>query len=151
MTTNEQIPGNPFEASLGVLADVETHLDRAEALAGQHGGAQALATVALGRAVAALIPFVGRIAHTLELHQERGQDLAQLAADLTQLAQPAPAPDPANPDFTHDVEALAEDLWATDGTRRTGARSFGEEYAATQDRYLEQARRLLDPTERGAA
>lgn len=68
---------------------------------------------------------------------------------LTPGAQMEGAPDPAAPGFEDLVTDTARALWKADPGNRTAARTFDEDYAASQDRYVEMARRFLDPTEDG--
>jgi hypothetical protein len=57
-------------------------------------------------------------------------------------------PDPgADPEA--EALALAEVLWSADPARSGAARTFAEDYAAMQDRYLAMARAVLIPGEDG--
>lgn len=48
-------------------------------------------------------------------------------------------------DLEHAIEVMATDLWEADPGNKTPARTFGEDYAATQDRYRAMATAILAP------
>lgn len=54
--------------------------------------------------------------------------------------------DPAGDQFELDVSSLAQELWAADPGKQTGARTFAEDYANNRDRYLGMAEQLLNPS-----
>lgn len=104
-------------------------------------------------AVAALglATLYGLTAITEQLGTIAGQ-LAAANDTRRPAAAPAEAPtaDPAHEDYPATVEAFAKALWAADpkGAAESPARSFEEEYAATQDRYRLMAANYLAPEDR---
>lgn len=106
---------------------------------------QAIATLNATNALAAALPLLEGIADAIR--STAGATQADYA--LTPGAQTEAAPDPAAPDFEDLVTDTAHAFWKADPGNRTAARTFDEDYAASQDRYTEMARRFLDPTEDG--